>query len=682
MRLLITLLLIIIHGVAMAQEPLRESYTLNDDWRFFFSDERDSDTADFISLPHSWNSDSEARRGSYLRTTANYMRQIYIPAEWSNKRLFLRFGGVQSVADLFVNGRHIGEHRGGYTAFTMEITHRVNFGANNMILVVVSNNQRNDVLPTSTDQMLYGGIYRDVELLVTNKQIVSPTYYSSDGVFVDQHEVSPERASGVVRLYASAPGVEHLTVNMRIVGPDGYEVVRRAVRVSKLDPAKSIDIPYEIESPVLWSPDEPNLYTVEVSLGNPSALTDRVVVTTGLRKITISDDNRLCINGSAVDVRGVNYAHDRRGKGAILGREELLEDLATMADMGVTAVRSLGGPHVAELYDECDRRGLLAWVDIPFTRASYALADVCYYPTTALRENGFEQLREVIAQSYNHPSVVMWGLFSETWQRGDDVTGYIGELNDLAHSLDSSRKTVGCSDADGAINLITDLIVFRQSVGWSKGHPSDVAVWCSQLGGNKMWSRLRYGVCYGEEGSRSQQVDELKRAERGSLSLPERRHTELHECYSEILASSQMFWGLWLNNMFDYASARRAYGLNQSGVVEFDHRTKKDAYYLYRAMWNGEVPTLYITERRWVERRDTLHRVTVYASEGSPTLLVDGDTVPLRRAGAGRWVADTVVVHDRAELVAIDTLQRLRDTASIRVGNLKARRAPRGLRTL
>ena len=184
-----------------AATPSRECYSLNGDWRFFFADEPDAADADYVTLPHTWNIGAE--EGGYLRTTANYMRDIHIPAEWQGKRLFMRFGGAQSVAELFVNGKYVGEHRGGFTAFTFEITDFVRYGAENHLRVIVSNNQRNDVLPLSSDVDLAGGIYRDVELMVTPENIISPLYYGSEGVLVEQHIVSRDKAEGVVKLYLS-----------------------------------------------------------------------------------------------------------------------------------------------------------------------------------------------------------------------------------------------------------------------------------------------------------------------------------------------------------------------------------------------------------------------------------------------------------------------------------------------
>ena len=671
MRILLTIIASVATSLVAVAQPLRESYLLNDDWKFFTEDEVSHDNAHYVTLPHTWNSGVGGENAEFEQTTVNYLRELYIPAEYASKRLFLRFGGVQSVADVFLNGRHVAEHRGGYTAFTVEITHRVNFGAWNSLLVMVSNSRRNDLMPISSDLAPYGGIYRDVELVVTNKDMISLTHYSSDGVYVEQHRVSSEQASGVVRVFLSSANNDHQMLHVRIVGPDGYEAFSRSIRVSKSDARNSLAIPYEIPNPELWCPESPMLYNVEVALHNDSEVLDRVSVVTGFRSIEIGDDNRLYLNGKMVDVKGVNYAHDRYGRGLAFDRDAYDEDLATISDLGANALRSLSGPHDGYLYEQCDRRGMLAWVDMPFTRSTTIFGDICYIPTPAFRESGFEQLREIVAQNFNHPSIIMWGLFSCVSQRGDSVIDYIKELNTLAHELDVSRPTVACSNADGDINFITDLIVLRQNVGWEKGSPDDVNVWCNQLATNKRWSQLRYGVCYGEEGVMTHSTEQIKRYDRGSRHLPERRQTYMHERYADIVSQSGIFWGVWLDNMFDYASPQRAYGLNQSGLVTFDRGGRKDAYYMYRARWNSEEPTLYIAERRWQTRCDTLQSITLYTSSSSPMLRRENDTLPLRRVAAGVYRADSVVVHGSARIIAVDSLSGQRDSIIIRTGNVR-----------
>ena len=648
-----------------AESPTRESYNLNEGWRFFFASEPDAADADYVTLPHTWNADANER--GYLRTTANYMRDIFIPAQWQGKRLFMRFGGAQSVAELFVNGKYVGEHRGGFTGFTFEVTDFVRYGQENHLRVIVSNSQRSDVLPLSSDMDLAGGIYRDVELMVTPMDIISPLYYGSEGVLIEQHKISRDKAEGVVKVYLSTKSVDHTTLTVRFVGEDGYEVVSRTVKVSKISPDRAIEVPFEIIHPQLWSLDKRTMYRVEVTLGDVKNPLDELVVYTGLRSVTVGDDNKLCINGVAVDVRGVSLPHDRQGFGTAISRDHIAEDFATMRDMGANAVRSIVGPHDSYLYDLCDKEGMLAWVDVPFSRFEFSFADICYYPTDALRNNGFEQLMEIVAQNYNHPSVVMWGIFSLAWQRGDDILGYVGELNELAHKLDVSRPTVSCSNNDGSINFVTDLVVLRQNVGWMKGSIEDVDIWCEQLSSNKTWSSLRCGVAYGEAGVRGHNTERVERASRDTRYLPERRQTDMHERYIEQIDEAGIFWGVWLDNMFDHASTRRAYGMNLAGMVEHNHTDKKDAYYLYRARWNESLPTLHIADKGWCDRRDTLQTIDVYSSVGEPLLVVDGETLPMQRVGEAHYRADSVVVRGTKTIRATDASGRYSDSATIRV---------------
>jgi beta-galactosidase len=263
----------------------------------------------------------------------------------------------------------------------------------------------------------------------------------------------------------------------------------------------------------------------------------------------------------------------------------------------------------------------------------------------------------------------MWGLFSLVWQRGDDVVPYVEELNTLAHKLDASRLTVGCSNVDGDINFVTDLVVLRQDVGWMKGSYEDVSVWCKQLARNKAFSELRSGVCYGEAGVRGHNAEHIERATRTSRLYPERRQREMHERYIDIIETNECFWGVWLDNMFDYASWRSAYGMNLAGMVEHDHKTTKDVYHLYRARWNGDASTMHIADRGWRERRDTLQRITVYSSVGAPRLVVGADTIATSERSRGCYVADSVVVKGVQVIRAVDASARCRDSIMLRVGS-------------
>ena len=307
---------------------------------------------------------------------------------------------------------------------------------------------------------------------------------------------------------------------------------------------------------------------------------------------------------------------------------------------------------------------MLVWIDIPFHSASF-LGDVAYFATPLFEENGIEQLREIVAQNINHPSVLMWGLFSRLRPRGDDMAPYIRRLNDTAHAMDPSRPTVALSDQDGEINFVTDLIVWKQTVGWNRGTTDDVAVWRDQL--RRSWSHLRSGVSYGGSGFIGHKSYTAQSEPRANW-MPEDRQTRFHEEYARNLQSDSLFWGMWIDNMFDYGSYRRPYGVNGAGLVTFDRRDCKDAYYLYRAMWNRRSPTLHIVDKHRRLRDVPRQAFRIYSSAGAPLLLVGGDTVAVTEYAACQFRSDSVDVMGRVEVKAV--AGDLRDSVTILVGNV------------
>ena len=664
-----TLLLAAVTAAAGA----REVYPLDEGWRFYFKEENTSDNARHVTLPHSWNTDPQ-RQGSWLETTGNYRNDIFIPAGWSSRRLFLKFYGVQSVADLFVNGRHVGTHRGGAAAFTFEITDYVQFGMDNALLVVVSNSARNDVLPTSTEMNLYGGIYRDVELIVTGPTAVSPLYLGSDGVLVHPREIDSLHASGEVEVHLTSNRESSCTLTLDITAPDGSTVFTRRQR-ARLD-GKPVVVPFAIDAPELWSRETSALYTVTAAIGEDS-IVDCVRVRTGFRSLAATPGGGLQINGTRVPVHGVTLYHDNLSSGGTLTNADYEADLATVRDLGANALRSAVMPHAQYLYDRCDEQGILVWVDTPLQSAPF-LGDIAYYATPDFEENGLMQLREIIAQNINHPSVVMWGLFSCLRPRGDDVVPYLGKLNETAHAMDASRPTTACSDQNGGINFVSDLIVWRQNVGWEKGSTSDVAVWRDQL--RKNWSHLRSGVTSGRSGFIGHKsYTESSEPRLNANWMPERKQTRFHEEYARNLQGDSLFWGVWINNLFDYGSSRRPYGINGEGLVTLDRRQRKDAYYLYRALWNRESPTLYISDRHLRLRDVPRQAFRVYSSAGMPVLTVGADTVAMTEYAACQYQSDSVELRGRVEVKAV--AGALRDSITLLVGNvLKPKRFQAPLR--
>ena len=668
-RYIATLLLLAVCATAQA----RVIFPLNEGWRFFFKSENSSDNARHVTLPHTWNTDTGGT-GYFLETTANYQNDMYIPAEWATKRLFVKFYGVQSVADVFVNGYYVGGHKGGGTAFALEITDKIRFGSDNALLVVVSNNYCDDVLPTSTDMNLYGGIYREAELILTEKTAVSPLYLGSDGILVHQNSVGDERVEGEAEIHLVTGGENSCVLTLDITAPDGSRVFSKRQK-TRID-GKPVTSPFSVDAPQLWSPANPALYRVSVSIGD-ATVTDSVAVRTGFRSIVATPAGGFAVNGSRIPIHGVTLYHDNAISGGALIAPDYEADLGQIRTLGANALRSAVMPHAQYLYDRCDELGMLVWVDAPFHRSSF-LGDVAYYATPQFEQNGLQQLQEIIAQNYNHPSVVMWGIFSRLWTRGNDVTPYLGKLNAAAHALDPSRPTVACSDQDGNINFITDLIVWRQDVGWRKGTTDDVTVWRDQL--QKGWSHLRSGICYGGSGFIGHKSYTAQAAPRANW-MPEERQTHFHEQYAKNLQNDSLFWGTWINNMFDYGSVRRPYGVNGAGLVTIDRRERKDAFYLYKALWNKEEPTLHITDKRRTLRDGERQAFHIYSSAGAPTLLAGADTLAVTEYATCQYRTDSVSLRGTVEIKAI--AGPLRDSVTLRVGNvLKPKRLQGPRRTV
>ena len=639
----------------------REVFLLNNSWRLFFKDENSSDNARFITLPHTWNTDALTEGGTLRQTTAYYRRTLFVPSRWQGKRLFVRFGGAMSVADLFVNGSHVGNHIGGRTAFTFEITDKVLYGTNNTLLVEVSNAYRSDLLPTSTEQNHYGGIYRDVELIVTERTTVSPLYYGTEGIIVHPTKVSTESVEGNISIALLGKKDQACDVTLDIVSPDGYVAVTKSHK-AKID-GKLLNIPFTIGNPELWSTARPSLYRVEVVIG-----ADTVAISTGFRDIKITPEHLVTLNGKQQTVRGVCLHHDNITHANALTEADYHHDIEMIRQMGANAIRSVEGPHSQSLYNICDREGMLVWVDTPMCQSPF-LSDIAYYSSAAFENNGREQLKEIILQNIHHPSVAMWGIFSQLRGRSADLMKYIKDLNALAKKTDPSRPTVACSNQDGDINFITDLIVWQQSVGWDKGAIEDLDLWQGAL--RSSWSHLRQGICYGEGGTRGQYNEELVSHASSQHRIPESWQTRFHEGYAAHIDNS-LFWGVWINSMFDFGAVRHSGNFRNTGVVCFDHKEKKDAFYLYRTLWNKQSPTLHIVGKNREINANNRQVIKVYSSQGVPALTINGEDVAMHNRSQGVFVTDSLSLSGFNTIIT--TTPALRDSTTLTIGNYLLKR--------
>ncbi len=590
-------LLIFLLALAAGTASGGDIYNIGTGWLFFDGAATSSDGAQSVALPHRYEGEG------------NYVREMEAPVAWSDKRVFIKGFGGGPVATVFVNGRLAGEHRGGYTAWRFEITRMLEMGKKNYIHIACAPAGRFDVLPTAGDMETTGGLFRDVELVVTGREAIGRVSVATSGV-------SAERVEGAVLVEADGQ------VTVEIVDGEG-NIAARGTGISVQGEAA---VPFAITPPKLWHGRRaPHLYTVKVSTRD-----DTVTLTTGFRKIEADPERGFLLNGESYPLRGVVVHQNRPLVGAAIMRTEVEEDIRLIKEMGATAVRVEGVAHHPAFYELCDREGIVVWSDFPLQGEAFE-TDKAYVPTLQFEDNGRTQALDIIRQQRNHPCVAIWGIFSDLQARGDDPLEYIRELNELAKKEDPSRLTAASSNADGEINFVTDMVCWSHRFGWTEGLPENINLWKQHF--VKDWGKLCSAVSYGAGASVMHQEPAPVRPDHLGPRHPERWQTHLHEVYYGALHGEQMFWGLWVRNMFDYTAPRRQWGergVNDMGLVTRDRKVRKDAYYFYKANWNTDEPMVYIAERRWNVRPARMQNFKVFSNRAEVELFVNGVSVGVR----------------------------------------------------
>lgn len=609
----------------------RQDISLNNHWKFRFSHQVQKGSEVRVDLPHTYNAqDALSGQIDYKRGIGNYEKSLFIRPEWQGKRLFLRFEGVNSIADVFINHRHIGEHRGGYGAFVYEITDRVQYGKENSILVRVNNAEQLDVMPLVGDFNFYGGIYRDVHLLITDETCISPLNYASPGVRLIQDSVSTEyaRIRALVDLSSKNTTTQEMELTVRL--SDGKKTVKEKTRKLSITGGTSSiqqEVVLELERPHLWNGrQDPFLYRVEISLSSMGETIDSVTQPLGLRFYRIDPDKGFFLNGKHLPLRGVCRHQDRSEVGNALRTQHHDEDAALMLEMGVNAVRLAHYPQATYFYDLMDRNGIIVWAEIPFIGPG-GYADKGFVDSPSFRANGKEQLKELIRQHYNHPSICVWGLFNELTESGDNPVEYIKELNELAHQEDATRPTTSASNQDGALNFITDAIAWNRYDGWYGGTPADLGEWLDRM--HKSHPELRIGISeYGAGASIYHQQDTLVKTAPGSWWHPENWQTHYHIENWKTISARPFVWGSFVWNMFDFGAAHRTEGdrpgINDKGLVTFDRKVRKDAFYFYKANWNREEPMLHLADKRNTMRTRQMQTIVAFTNQTGAELFVNG----------------------------------------------------------
>jgi beta-galactosidase len=628
---------ILLSGWCAARGP-RTVVSFNGDWRFHRGDEASASAPEFrdeswdrVTLPHTWNARDAVPGKDFYQGPGWYRKEFTPDAAWKQNRVFIRFEAASLVAEVFLNGGKLGEHKGGFSAFSFELTPHLRFGAKNLLALRLDNRRRPDVSPLGGDFTIFGGIYRPVSLIVTGAVAFTPLDYASPGVYLKQIAVSDNSAEVEVTAKVTNGSKLPRKVSALVTVFDARKRKVASARGSRSVPADETGALAEkvtIPKPHLWNGvSDPYLYTARIDLLEGGKVIDSLEQPLGLRYFHIDPARGFVLNGKPLQIRGVCRHQDWEGPGWAISEKEQDTDMALMREMGVNGVRLVHYQHNDYFHGLCDRNGLLTWAEMSQVDRVRG--------TPEYRENVRQQLRELIRQNFNHPSIVMWSLYNEigSSNRGPDAPAPIVlDLNDLAHAEDPTRPTTGAASNDTIQNLpdvvrATDLVSLNTYPGWYSGKPEDMAGLIDKWNafyGSKGMSLSEYGAGAGIH--QHQQNMTAHPAPTGRLH-PEEWQAIAHEGNYAAIRERPSVWGSFLWVMFDFASVGRHEGeidgINDKGLVTRDRKVRKDAFYFYQANWTNE-PMAYITSRRDAERAAPATDVKVYSNCPKVALKVNG----------------------------------------------------------
>ena len=578
-----------------------------------------------IDLPHTWNAEDFMNDGGYRRGWGTYSKRMEIPEDYRGKRVFIKFEGAGSMAIVMVNNRLVGEHRGPYNTFTFELTPFLRFGTANSLTVLCNNEPQFDIAPQGGDFNLYGGLYRDVWMIVTDEACISPLYYGSNGVLIHQNMVNEKRAELTVDVHlSSSAGYDGCEVCFALEDASGKVVAeKKSTRINNDRAVCSLGL----DTPHLWDgKEDPYLYKAVTVLKKDGKEIDRVEEMTGFRYFWIDKEKGFFLNGRHLKLQGVCRHQDWGDLAVALKQENHLADYDLFDEIGANALRLAHYPQAKFMFQEADRRGYVVWEEIPFVGG--------YVETQAFDDNLRLQLKEMILQNYNHPSICFWGLYNEIHGDFDAITG---DLNVLAHELDPGRLTVAATDQEGTFTTIPDAIGWNKYFGWYYDTVSDFGPFLDDW--HARFPDARIGISeYGGGGSKIMHVakygpeDEKDvRATSRARMHPEEKQTYIHIHDWKTIAERDYVWGSFVWNMFDFASSMRQEGdtnnQNDKGLVTRDRQTRKDAFYFYKANWNKDVKTVHLCSKNYTERKEDTTDVIVFTTAPSAKLYVNGKQI-------------------------------------------------------
>jgi beta-galactosidase len=649
---------------------------LSADWRFAFAP-ADADPAraglddggwQRVAVPHSWN-----RVGSYtperaadadMRQGAGwYRRTLTVPVEERGRRLFLEFDGVSSVADVWIDGRHVGGHAGAFSRFRVDVTDVVRPGVASIVAVRADNSApapgspTEHVIPLDGDFFVAGGIYRGVRLVSVDPAHIDLTDHGGPGLYARTVGVVDGTATIAVRTLLRNHGDRRrdLSLVMRLADAAGATVATatRRVRLSR-GGQDTAEAELTVRAARLWQGQaDPYLYRVTAELLDGGRVIDRVEQPLGIRTFAFSPDGGFVLNGTPVPLHGASRHQDVAGRGWALTDEDHRRDLAIMAEMGVNTVRHAHYQHAQEWADAADRAGMAVWAELPFVHRSALPGGGA--PDPALAANARAQLIELIRQNYNHPSIVLWSVGNEvdigaaidaarTGRRGPPAQSraLLAELDALSRQEDPSRPTVYADCCDGVpselalpdaetLTDVTQVIGLNRYFGWYYGQPADLGPALDRLHGRYPDRAITVSE-YGAGGALSQHSENPLGGPVSSYGRPQPEEYQswvLQENWQAIAARPWVA-ASWVWNMFDFATTSRSEGdatdINTKGLVSHDRQTRKDAFYFFQAQW-GDRPVLHLNSRRYTDRPYPVVDVQAYSTAAEATLTVEGRQV-------------------------------------------------------
>jgi len=597
---------------------LRKIYNLNVKWAF--SKECSDVPATmpekwyWVTLPHTWNAiDGQDGGGDYYRGTCTYVKslsksELTEGKDDTGKQYYIEFEGANSSCEVYVNGKKVTSHDGGYSTFRANITDVLQ--DENLFVVKVDNSANQTVYPQNADFTFYGGLYRNVSIIMVEDSHFDLDYYGGPGIKVTP-EIEGKNANVEVEVYLTNTKEDQQLV-YTVKEADGTVVGSKTV------PASETKVSFAIDNVHLWhGRKDPYLYTAEVELVSGDAAVDAVKTRFGCRTFSIDPEKGFFLNGESYPLHGVSRHQDRWGIGNALLPEHHKEDIELICEVGCTTIRLAHYQHAQYFYDLCDEKGLVIWAEIPYIST--------HMPTG--RENTISQMKELITQNYNHASICVWGLSNEITMTGSSDADLLENhviLNDLVHEMDKTRLTtmavVSMCSIDDPYIQIPDCISYNHYFGWYGGDTSMNGPWMDNF--HKTYPNIPIGMSeYGCEAL------DWHTSNPAQGDYTEEYQAYYHEELIKQLFTRPYIWSTHVWNMFDFGCDGRneggENGQNHKGLVTFDRKYKKDSFYAYKA-WLSDDPFVHVCGKRYVERVEDVTKVTVYSNLPEVELFANG----------------------------------------------------------